>query len=185
MEEIWQDIKNYEGLYQISDKGNVKSLKREKILTPQKNSNGYLRVQLTKEGVKNRFFVHRLVAEAFNPNPNKYPIVNHLDCNPLNNDFKNLEWCTLKMNSEYMCKLKRNVRTKEWLENLHISAHNQYKPVLCINTQKEIIKEYECIQDVKFDGFDVGCVCLCAQNKRKTHKGYEWAYKEAWGVKGE
>lgn len=114
-QEVWKDIKGYEGFYQISNKGRIKSLQYwngrefktgEKILTvhAQKSNTcqSYARsvVKLTKRGGKKTFKVHRLVAEAFLDNPNKYPIVNHKDGNPLNNDVSNLEWCTQKYNME-------------------------------------------------------------------------------------
>ena len=109
--EEWKPIKGYEGLYEISSLGRVKSLqgwngheyvKRERILAPykQQSDKNYSRsvVKLIKQGAKRDFKVHRLVAEAFIPNPCKYKVVNHKDGNPLNNKVDNLEWCTQKMN---------------------------------------------------------------------------------------
>ena len=113
MKEIWKDIKGYEGYYQISNKGKVKSLprlrnaknkfiSRERILKNQDNSKGYLRVELKANNKKQKFFVHRLVAEHFLDKPKGCNIVNHLDCNPHNNNVENLEWTTFKGNSRYM-----------------------------------------------------------------------------------
>lgn len=114
--ELWKDIVGYEGFYQISNFGRVKSLKgwngreyieREKILkcSNQKSDNksSYERYKVTLKKYKERkdFKVHRLVAEAFIPNPNNYKIVNHKDCNPLNNKVDNLEWCDSKHNFDY------------------------------------------------------------------------------------
>ena len=103
MEEIWKDIEGYEGLYKISNMGRVKSIKfnKEKILFLQKDKYGYLRVGLRKMGKLKNYFVHRLVAEAFIPNPNNLPIVNHKDENKQNNCVENLEWCTVKYNNSY------------------------------------------------------------------------------------
>lgn len=108
--EIWKDIKGYEGLYQISNIGRVKSHPRikgciyhkEKILSPHDNGNGYLCVDLYG-GNNNRrkYYIHRLVAEMFIQNPNDYPIVNHKDENRKNNIVANLEWCTYKYNLNY------------------------------------------------------------------------------------
>lgn len=112
--EEWKSIKGYEGLYEISNFGRVKSLlgwngrkyiQREKILAPYKQqSNKYYSrsvVKLTKDNKTKDFKVHRLVAEAFIPNPNNYRVVNHIAGNPLNNNVENLEWCTQKMNIKH------------------------------------------------------------------------------------
>lgn len=107
MVEEWKDIKGYEGYYQVSNLGRVKSLPRlliysdgqkhyykEKILKPQKHYRGYLLVVLCKCGVRCGDVVHRLVAEAFIPNPNNYNEINHIDEDKTNNRVDNLEWCT-------------------------------------------------------------------------------------------
>lgn len=118
MQEIWKDVIGYEGLYQVSNFGNVKSCRRtiirknrshgynkypvsEKVLTPVNQGNGYYRVRLQK-GVDSKFkLVHRLVAEAFIPNPDNLPCVNHKDENPSNNSMNNLEWCSYYYNNHY------------------------------------------------------------------------------------
>ena len=116
--EIWKDIKDYEGLYQISNYGRVKSLPRmmkkrkceEIIKTPSVLPKGYLKVSLCKNGEIKYYFIHRLVAEMFIPNPNNLPCVNHKDCNTSNNNVNNLEWVTHKENNSYKNHhLKRNV----------------------------------------------------------------------------
>ena len=112
--EEWKSIKGYEGLYEISNFGRVKSLvgwnghkyvKREKILAPykQQTNPNYSRsvVKLKKNGKGKEFKVHRLVAKAFIPNPKNYKVINHKDGNPLNNKVNNLEWCTQKMNIKH------------------------------------------------------------------------------------
>ena len=106
MKEIWKDIKGYEGLYQVSNLGRVKSLSRknhpkEEFRNLITNSKGYLIVNLLKNNKGKTNKVHRLVAEAFIPNPNNYPQVNHKDENKTNNHVDNLEWCTNKYNSNY------------------------------------------------------------------------------------
>ena len=115
--EKWERIKGYEKYYEISNFGNVKSLDREisnkkgsytkkgRLLKKSYTSTGYLKVELTKNKKKKSFKVHRLVAQAFIPNPESKPNVNHIDGNPLNNNFKNLEWCTQKENVEHALKL--------------------------------------------------------------------------------
>lgn len=104
--EIWKDIQGYEGLYQVSNLGNVKNkiqpyLKQEKIYKKFSNSNGYLFVGLRKDKKRKFKYIHRLVAEAFIPNPNNLPQINHKDENKQNNCVNNLEWCTNKYNQNY------------------------------------------------------------------------------------
>ena len=106
MQEIWKDIKEYEGLYQISNLGNLISIKHNRIksIVVRKNQR-YLRVNLWKNGKYKTFSIHRLVAESFLPNPNNFPVVNHKDGNKLNNKADNLEWCTQSHNVKESYKL--------------------------------------------------------------------------------
>ena len=107
MEEIWKDIQGYEGFYQVSNLGKVKSLKRivkhnkggnqnikEKILKQSLTGSGYLTIVLSKNGIKERFLTHRLVCQSFLNNDLTKRTVNHKDCNKLNNELTNLEWMT-------------------------------------------------------------------------------------------
>lgn len=120
--EIWVDVPNYEGLYQISNFGNVKSLgryvrvsdklggcrkKKESLLKFEVCKNGYLRVNLNTDGGRKHFLVHRLVAEAFIPNPQNMPQINHKDEDKTNNSVDNLEWCDAKYNNNYGERTKR------------------------------------------------------------------------------
>ena len=113
MEVIWKDIKGYEGRYQISNLGEVKSVPRlvankngyrkvkERILRKKIDTRGYFVVNLCRNGLHKMYTIHRLVAETFMPNPNQLPQVNHKDENKLNNRLDNLEWCTAKYNTNY------------------------------------------------------------------------------------
>ena len=122
MEEIWKPISGYEGIYEISNLGAIKSLERivknsgvhggyvklkERILKPRENKkrNGYYEISLKKDGIEKRFKVHRLVAIAFIPNPNNKPEVNHIDGNKSNNSASNLEWVSSKENKEHAWKI--------------------------------------------------------------------------------
>lgn len=109
MIEQWKDVPNYEGLYQVSSFGRVKSFRKstkfgcqdEYILKPTVASHGYAEVTLYDKAVRHKFLVHRLVASVFIPNPDNLPQINHKDENPLNNAVNNLEWCTAAYNNAY------------------------------------------------------------------------------------
>lgn len=118
--EIWKDIEGYEGLYQVSNMGNIKRVEhedyrcrqgyrvfKERILKPYISTKGYKRVNLSKNNKKKEVPVHRLVAMAFIENPNNYPQINHKDENKFNNNVDNLEWCTCKYNNNYGTKSQR------------------------------------------------------------------------------
>lgn len=109
--EEWKDIKGYENKYQISNLGRVKALDyrrtgKEQIISI-KNNKGYSEVALWKDSKRKMFMVHRLVAQAFIPNPNNLPQVNHKDENKTNNIVENLEWCTQSYNNSYGTRLER------------------------------------------------------------------------------
>lgn len=122
--EIWKDVVGYEGLYQVSNLGRVKRIKHttkklffsERIVNQYVNMNGYMMAPLSKDGKDKHKAVHRLVAQAFIPNPDNLPFVNHKDENPLNNHVDNLEWCTAKYNSNYGTIKDRKSKnmTKAW-----------------------------------------------------------------------
>lgn len=113
MEEIWKDIAGWEGLYQVSTCGRVKSLKygKERILKQSKNSSGYLTVSLYIEGKTFSKVVHRLVAIAFIPNPENKIEVNHIDEDKKNNRLENLNWMTSKENSNWGTRIERQVKS--------------------------------------------------------------------------
>lgn len=192
--EIWRDIFGYEGFYQISNQGNVRSLDRTqnrknkgkihykgKQIKPQRNSSGYLRVELKANGKQQRWFVHRLVALHFvyNPDPQKNTIVNHIDNNPLNNAADNLEWTTYGGNMQHAKAQGRLERTAEWLDRLHESQEKTYKAVAAFNAETgEIIAIFRNLNECGKFGFEPSCVCECCKGKRKTHKGLAWRYWE-------
>lgn len=128
MKEIWKDIRGYEGLYQISNLGRVKKLRYEYVDTYKSGrhrvfpehlvainlcKNGYYMVDLRKHNEKRkRVYVHRLIAEAFIPNPNNLPCINHKDENRQNNSINNLEWCTYRYNVIYGNSRRKSVATR-------------------------------------------------------------------------
>ena len=101
--EIWKDIEGYEGIYQVSNKGRIKSFYgvKEKILVTRTKGHDYEKVLLSKNGVGKTFLIHRLVAKAFIPNPENKPEVNHIDGNKKNNCVENLEWMTCSENTKH------------------------------------------------------------------------------------
>ena len=123
MNEEWRPIEGYEGLYEVSNLGRVRSLDmyvksrygnyrlhKGKVLSPTKDRYGYLTVTLNCNGKSKTIKIHRLVAQAFLPNPDNLPQVNHRDENPSNDNVDNLEWCNAKYNSNYKT---RNIRIRE------------------------------------------------------------------------
>ena len=165
--EKWKPVVGYEGLYEVSNLGRVKSIKfnKEKILSLQKDKYGYLRSGFRKMGKFKNYFVHRLVAEAFIPNPNNYPIVNHKDENPSNNCAENLEWCTVKYNTNYGSAIfKRKEKLKKTIVQYTLT-----------NTP---IKEWRSAKDIEMElGLSHQLIGRCCLNKCKSAYGYIWKYK--------
>lgn len=191
MTEIWKDIKGFEGIYQISNKGNVRSLKREqldnlgrlvhyqgKTLTPQPNSNGYLRIELKANGKKERRFIHRLVALHFieNSNPDINTVVNHIDNDYKNNNAENLEWTTYKGNTQHAIKSGKMKRTPEWLEHLRKANEKNGKAVIAIHTVTGEKIFFKCLNDCSQKGFQPSCVSNCCKGIRQTHQKYKWHF---------
>lgn len=176
MKEIWKDIIGYEGKYQVSNLGNVRSLNYlnqkgfVKILKQSKhnkNSAGiyYKMVTLCSNGKEQMKSVHRLVAEAFIENPENLNFINHKDENPSNNNVTNLEWCSPKYNSNYGTS-KQRIRSK-------ISI-----PILQIDIKTGSVIEYESLTDAaNKTGLLKSKICECCKGSRNTHGGYVWQYK--------
>lgn len=163
MNEVWKDIPGFEGRYQVSNLGNVKSLvyTHPRILKTGINSNGYARVCLPN---KKWVFVHRLVAESFVPNEHNYPVVNHLDENRLNNIASNLEWCTQKQNLNYSDVGKK------------INA-DKCKALIATNITTGEVLYFRSIRETERLGFNRRTVQKCLTGKFRRHKGYKWTEK--------
>ena len=148
-----KDIKGYEGLYAVTSCGKVYSYKRKKFLKPKDNGTGYLYVGLIKDGKVKNHLIHRLVAEAYLPNPNNLPQVDHIDNDKTHNYLNNLQWITNRDNSR--------------------KSNN--KPILQYSLDGEFIREWKCANDV---GREVQSnICQCLKGKYKSSYGYIWKYK--------
>ena len=172
--EIWKDIADYEGLYQVSSLGRVKSLgnyksSKEKILKLKSNKKGYLCVNLYKEGKSKHLKVHRLVAKAFIPNLENKPQVNHKDEDKTNNKVENLEWMTCRENNNYGT---HNEKVAKALTN----NKKRSKPIYGINIKTNKKIEFPSTQEAQRNGFNSSNIVDCLKGRRKSHKGYKWFY---------
>lgn len=179
--EVWKDVVGYEGLYQVSNMGRIRSLDREikcsnsvrfykgRVLSCGKDNHGYLRIILAVAGKHRCRQVHRLVAEAFIPNPNGLPEVNHKDENPLNNCADNLEWCSKVYNLEYGTGRLRSIQA-------HRRAVQQF------DIGGNLIAEFDGVNSAARSigkPKDATAITKCCLGKYQTAYGYIWRYKEA------
>lgn len=177
-EENWRWVEGYEGLYMVSDKGQVMSVPKRaarsngckvsyegKLLQPAKNKKGYLIVGLSRDGALSTKAVHRLVAEAFLQNNDNLPCVNHIDEDKSNNHAENLEWCSIEYNNNYGT---RN-------ERISATASRAVQMIL----DGKVIAEYPSAKKAhEATGATPSHVNECCNGKRKTANGFEWRYKE-------
>lgn len=182
MEEIWKDIVGYEGRYQVSNKGRVKSKcyhngTDERILKIRKNQSGYSIVNLYdgKNTAGKLKTVHRLVAQTFLPNPKSYPVINHKDENPQNNNVNNLEWCDSKYNVNYSVKLHPERKIKRYGQKRR--PYKLDKQVLQKTLDGTLVERYENASKVtQQKGYNQWSITQCCDGKRKTAYGFIWQY---------
>ena len=179
--EVWKYVAGYEGLYQVSNKGNVyrvyrtRALGRKRggrMLKPGYTSRGYLQVNLYKNGKPKSRTVHRLVAETFLPNPNGLPQVNHRDEVKDNNNVENLEWCTSKYNNSYGTRLER-----------------LSKKVRAVNIKTGEVVKFNSLIEVERKGYNASAVSKACRGTYKartgklvggdgrTYRGFRWYYE--------
>ena len=177
MAEVWKDIPGYEGLYQASNCGNIRSLNwgrrnivRNLYLKP--HNKGYLQVELAKDGNKKMITVHRLVAMTFIPNPNELPTINHKAENKCNNNVENLEWCTASYNTaysrdkhpeKYRCRgvPYRHKRKIEQVDVLSGDTVRVWDNIVTIKSEKN---------------FHAWSISECCNGNRKTAYGFKWRF---------
>lgn len=179
--EIWKSVVGYEDLYLISNIGRIISLPKTKkgaygcfyktkikLLSCHKDKNGYLRNNNIK-GKSN--LVHRLVAEAFIPNPNGYSEVDHIDCNTSNCNVNNLRWCTSSMNKNNPM---TNVKMSDCQKGKYNEQNGASQKIVAYNNNSIIY--FPSIYEAKRQGFARTCVYRCLKDKNKKYKGYYFAY---------
>lgn len=176
--EIWKDIPGYEGYYQVSNYGNVKSVARkiissnnrtvsikERYLKPHINPSGHKQAVLFKNGKDNRLYIHRLVATIFVENPNNLPFVNHKDQNPNNNVYTNLEWCTPGYNATYADAVEKRAKAKS-------------KCIIQYDKNNNFIREWDSAAKAgKALNLHDGDIGRCCKGMLKTVGGFKWGYK--------
>ena len=165
--EVWRDIEGYEGLYQVSDSGRVKSLNyrrsgKEGIIKIWKRKDGYLQVQLSKDGKLKTHKVHRLVGQAFIPNPEWLPQINHKNEDKANNCVDNLEWCTREYNHSYGTKNERISITMG-------------KPVICVETNMIYFSARDAQRKT---GIFATSITACVKHRKYCHtaRRLHWEY---------
>lgn len=180
--EVWNPVVGYEGLYEVSSMGKVKSVERvlsdgrlweERILKPEKNKGGYLIVHLSKNGKRKVYTIHRLVALAFIPNdtPEHKTQINHLNEVKTNNHYLNLSWVTPKENANWGTRTERASKAK--------TNGKCSKPVVAINPYTgKVVVEFPSMMEAERNGYNQGVVSLCCNGKKEMHKGLIWVYKD-------
>lgn len=195
-QEIWKPIKGYEGFYEVSNYGRVKSVKRiicsgksygkhkyGGIILKPGNRGGYLCVTLCKERRLSYFSVHRLVAETFIPNPDNNPEIDHINTIKNDNRVNNLRWVTKVENA-------RNANTIKNKKNNHNNGSHKLigelnkmsKPIIAISVKDGSILRFACLKDAYREGFNLGHISECANGVRANHKGYQWFFEKEYNV---
>lgn len=182
--EIWKDVVGFEGLYKVSNKGNIYSVERKdsrgikcggRALKPAYTKAGYLKVVLCKNGMRYYKMLHRLVAETFIPNPNNFPQVNHMDEIKDNNNVKNLEWCTSRYNNNHGTRIERSARTKS-------------KKIIAVNVETGEVLTFNSGVEAMRKGYSCGNVSAACRGvyrnasgkligDGRTYKGHKWSYE--------
>ena len=188
--EEWRDIEGYEGIYQVSNLGRVKSLTRlgsnnrifyGTVRKPVIDKNGYCIVTLCKDGKTKNQFIHRLVAQTFLPNIDNLPVVNHKDENKQNNCVDNLEWCTVKYNTNYGTSIERRKDKRRGIkmnkEIVSRIAEKHKKPVGMFKNGTFIRKFDSATDAVKENNnFKIMSISAACNGRIKTYRGFEWKF---------
>lgn len=160
--EIWKDIKHYEGIYKISNHGRVWSIHKRDYKTPSVKDNGYLVVQLYKNGKMHNEYIHRLVALTFIPNPNNLPQVNHKDECKKHNSVDNLEWCDCTYNNNYGTARERGTHTRKE-KGLYENARKKWLTNNPSRVNPKLKGDNSNAKSVMCDGVLFDCIKTCAE----------------------
>lgn len=155
--EIWKAVQGYEGLYEISSLGRIKSTYSRRILKPTAYGN-YLGIALVKDGISKKYYIHRLVATAFLPNPQEHPCIDHVNTIKTDNRVENLRWCTFLQN------------------NLNPLTNCKRTTSVCKLKDGKLVHIYESIAEAHKDGFALASIYKCCRGLQNNHRGYEWMY---------
>lgn len=184
MNEIWKDIEGYEGLYQISSEGRVRSINRivkhnkgegirklkTRILKNYSDKLNYQRIVLSKDGKREKLLVHRIVGKHFIPNPENKPYIDHINCNPSDNRVSNLRWVSQK----------ENINNPLTIKKMEGKNNHSSKQVLQYTKDGNFIKEWGSTMDIEREiGISNVCISNCCLEKQKTAGGFIWKYKRA------
>lgn len=169
----WKEVPGYEGLYRVSNVGQIQNIKRGKYLKSTITRGGYARVYLYDKNIQRKaIFVHRIVCMAFHENPQNLPQVNHINMDKLDNSASNLEWCSPSYNIKHSYENGGREHNKK---KLLLATH---KEVLCLNDSGEVVKEYFSLMDAARDtGSNVSNICACCHGRVKKVGGYKWKLK--------
>jgi hypothetical protein len=178
--EKWKAVVGYEGLYEVSDEGNVRSVDRVvgtrhlkgRSMKLKKDKYGYLTVGLCMNGRHKYLKIHRLVALAHIPNENDKPHVNHLDEIKHHNHVDNLSWCTPKENANHGTGIARHSEARK-------NHKAMSKPVEQLTLDGELVASYPSMSEAVRSGFDLSRIWCCCNGQRNKHKNFRWRYADA------
>jgi hypothetical protein len=188
--QVWKPVKDYELLYEVSSLGHVRSLSRTvtcrynktrihkgKLLKPI-YVKGYGKINLFKNNIIKQFSIHRLVANAFIPNPKNKPQVNHINGNKADNRVKNLEWCTSSENELHSYNVLGKIGGKPYLGKLN-GDHSKSIPIIQFTMDGGKIKTWSCAAEVERSlGFNAINIRACALGISKSSNGFKWVYNK-------
>lgn len=182
MKEIWKDIEGYDGTFQVSNLGRVKTFNYqhrgiERVLKPKKHNKGYLQIQLQKGDKNKTFTIHRLVAKAFIPNPNNLELINHKDENKQNNCVDNLEWCDRSYNARYsMLRHPERISHRHYKSGRKVECRLNFK-IHQFDMDGNFIREWENSRTIfKETGMSDWAISeVCRGNRHKAY-GFIWRY---------